>query len=481
MNVGKIPGPGAAPWWGFRHRPLQARCRIAKSRLINGLGHIARPLRRLPRTWYATCFNAIATEAQTPDSGPHHFVGPLRGDGEQHMNTTIGQFRLKQKIEEDVLGEVYCASRLGEASDESPREIVLLRLFKRGGLDPERFLAQIESRRQLVGAELGEQLTTSRELGVADGRAFDVFPYASGRSLYSLIEVTTRQRERFPLAVALFIAGRLATGLGVAFRQEIDGECLVHGFVLPHLIRVSEEGSVCLGGLETASALQDFRGTASTFAELLPYLSPERRAGRVSHPADDVYSLGALLYQLLTLRPLASASDLRAESRAIPSELRYFLARSVAERSRRIQSVVEWLRELKALVVQEGWTASAQDLSSFLAEVDERVRPLKPDTTEITASDKEEYARIIRQARAKRAAEASEAESDVEAESEADQAAATSAAAGTKPSKGTSERPPRGTSYDTSVITGEDLKPLFTEGKLVKTSHVKRASSSMLF
>ena len=189
---------------------------------------------------------------------------------------------------------------------------------------------------------------------------------------------------------------------------------------------------------------------------------------------------------MLTLRPLASPSDLRAESQAIPSELRYFLARSVAERPRRIQSVVEWLRELEALVTQEGWAASAQDLSAFLAEVDERLRPLKPDTTEITAADLEEAARVLRAARAEKAAaaEAGAEHAAEEAVAAEEAAAANPAEEGDAPAPAESsevvdeERPSRGESYETSVITGEELKPLLAEGRLVKTSNVKRASGS---
>ncbi len=386
------------------------------------------------------------------------------------MSDKLGQFRLMEKVEEDVLGEVYCAAWQRDGKEE----IVLLRLFERGGLDPDLFLERIADRGQLVGADLGEQLANSLRLGVVGDRAYDLFPYVSGHSLATLIRRTERQRETFPLEVALFIAGRLATGLGVAYRQEIAGEGLVHGFVVPWLVTISEEGGVTLGGLEAAPALRDFRGTARAFARLLPYMSPELRAGEPLHASDDVYSLGALLYELLTLRPLASASDLRVENRSIPSELQYFLARSVAERYRRIESVVDWLRELKALVVQEGWAATAQDLSTFVAEVDERVNPPKPDTTEFTAGDREAYAKAILKARAK-------AESRSAAPPDAPEKTPEPAEVIAEEPAAAEDDAPRqkGRSYETTELSRDLLQPLQDEGRLVKTSNVKRAASSL--
>ncbi len=355
------------------------------------------------------------------------------------MRTTIEQFHLRDRVEDDVLGEIYRVTWPGEGQpghdSESP---YLLRLFKRDGIDPERFEEWVGERRQFVGADLGAQVTTSRLLGIADERAFDLFPYVPGRSLAALIEVARRQRQAFPLAVALFVAGRVATGLGVALRHEIDGEPVAHGFLVPQLVRVSEAGGVAIGGLEVTPALRHFRGTAATFARLLPYLPPEQSAVETPHPAGDVYSLGALVYRLLTLRPLTSPSDLHAASSSIPPKLRYLLARSVAERSRRIQSVVDWLRELKALVVEEGWHGSAQDLSAFLAEIDERFRPFKPDTGKITATERGELARIVREARG----ETSELRAaDAPAEQPAD----------------------NGSRYDTHKIADEDLRPVVAE------------------
>ncbi len=308
------------------------------------------------------------------------------------MNVSVEDIHWIEKVETDALGEVYCAeTRVGQVE-----KVVLVRLFHRHDMDAEYFLESIAERQALVGRQISDQLLTSLRLGVVEGRAFDLFPYLSGSSLALLIQRAKQHREIFPLDVALFVAAKVANGLRVAFEAGLDGNHLVHGFMTPHLIRVSEEGAVAIGGLEIAPALHTLRSTATTFAQFFPYLAPEVRAGEAPHSSDDVYSLGAILFELLTLKPLASPADLRIDH-SIPDELRYLLNRSVAPRFQRIQSVGEWLRELKALVIAEGWGASSPELSTFVAEIDDRVHPTNPDTSEFTAIDRKIFAQTLKQ------------------------------------------------------------------------------------
>ncbi len=413
------------------------------------------------------------------------------------MTETMGQFRLIQKLGEDALGELYCAAwPLGAGPAEE--ETVLLRLFDAQGFEPERFLERIAERQARVGARISDHLATSSHLGVADGRAFDAAPYTPGQTLASMIRLATKHRLSVPPEVALYIVARLAAGLGTASRQAAGGDGLLHGFLTSDLVMVSEEGEVRLCGLEAAPALREYRANAAAFARILPYLSPESTNCDEPHPSDDVYSLGALLFELVTLRPPASHADLRAEQTAIPSELRYLLDRSLAPRFRRIQSVVDWLRELKTLVIEENLGASACHLSEFLAEIDERVNPLKPDTSEITARDREALADAIEEARSLLSAEelafveglAAQAETTnedlvaepaLETETEIKTQTAGEAPAEDEPALSTEIPAPsnKGAAYDTSVISRKALPPVEDEGRLVKTSHVGRAGDDI--
>lgn len=377
------------------------------------------------------------------------------------MSERVGRLRLIQKIEADVLGEIHCVAWPNEDGLE---DVGLLRLFERDAVEPESFLALAAERRLDEGTTISDVLALTLESGVSeDGRAYDLYPFVSGCSLATLTRGARSSRETYPIEVALWIAGRIASGLSVAFRQELAGENLLHGFLTPFSILISDEGEVRLCGLETAPALREMRATAATFSRLLPYLSPEARGTEARHPSDDVYSLGAMLYELLTLSPLASSSDLREDSAVIPSELRYFLARSVAPRFRRIQSVVEWLHELKSMVVEEGWIASALDLSAFFSRLDDRADPPDPDTAKITEADRQILECAIRKVRA-------EGEPRPPLEPVPATPTTDPEPAGSHPA---TEAARDDSSYQTSAIPRDVLEAESSKGRLVRTAHVK--------
>ncbi len=307
------------------------------------------------------------------------------------MSETLGPYHLMHKVDEDVLGEIHCAGK----DDDRRGQIVLIRLFERHCLDSYRFLEHVAGRQALLQTVNSPHLAASLQLGVADGRAFSVHPYLAGRTLSDWIHRATAKARVFPLGVALLVVGRIASGLQAAFRKttgsaQTGGLKLLHGFLTPHLVMVTGQGGVKLLSLDIAPALRDFRGTAAAFQQILPYLAPESPAAKEPHPSDDVYSLGALLYEMLTLKPLRSGLDLRRAElgpRTVQDDLRYFLQRSVAPRFRRLQSVVEWLQELKALVVGGDLAATPRDLAAFLASLDEPPRPRETETTVLDAAD----------------------------------------------------------------------------------------------
>ncbi|MEE8522459.1 MAG: protein kinase [Thermoanaerobaculia bacterium] len=312
------------------------------------------------------------------------------------MSEIFGDYCLLYLVHEDVLGEVHCAAR----RDQDHEQRVLLMIFDRRNLDASRFLDLVAGREAVARALTSPHLAHSLELGVEDGRPFTVLPYIAGRSLETWIREAVRRRRPFPVDVALRIVGDLGRGLQEAYWKPTGRLKLIHGFLVPQLVMVTTRGDVRLCGLEAAPTLRDFRGPASAVRKVLPYLSPEARLGQEIHSADDVYSLGVLLYEMLTLKPLISVIDLgKAELAPEPvqGDLRRFLERCVAPRFRRLENAVEWLREFKKMVARQDLDATTEDFATFFAALNQGMKP----RFETTPIDTREVAKLVEERRRK--------------------------------------------------------------------------------
>ena len=111
------------------------------------------------------------------------------------------------------------------------------------------------------------------------------YDYISGKSLATVFAQSARQHSPIPTDHALLIAERLALALAAAYESRIQDERVLHGFVLPHLVMISNEGETRLLGFEVAPGLRDLAagGWQDDGAPPLPRArGPDRRADRPS-------------------------------------------------------------------------------------------------------------------------------------------------------------------------------------------------------
>ena len=127
------------------------------------------------------------------------------------------------------------------------------------------------------------------EYGLWQGMPAMVSPWVDGISLQDLL---SELDQRIPLATALRIGGLVCRALAEAHASH--GGALVHGRVEPSHVLLGHDGAVQLIG---------FGGGPSRLnvSRLQPsYVSPEVAAGEPADVLSDVYSLGAVLYELTT-------------------------------------------------------------------------------------------------------------------------------------------------------------------------------------
>jgi hypothetical protein len=200
-------------------------------------------------------------------------------------------------------------------------------------------------------------IVTVIDRGEHDGRPFIVFEYVVGENLKQRI----REQGALPIPEALRLA--LEVGSALAFAHQHG---LVHRDVKPQNVLLTDEGRAKMTDFGIARSLDVQRGLTQTGTVLgtSEYIAPEQAQGASVDERTDVYSLGVVLYELLTgevpfhgdsfvevaLRhvnePPPSVRDRRPD---VPPRLAQAVERALAKRPRdRFASMNELCAELEA-------------------------------------------------------------------------------------------------------------------------------------
>jgi serine/threonine-protein kinase len=155
---------------------------------------------------------------------------------------------------------------------------------------------------QTVAALLHQNIVTVIDRGVDDGRPFIVFEYVGGENLKQLVTRT----GPLPLERALELAVEVARGLAFAHANGF-----VHRDVKPQNVLLNGDGEAKVTDFGIARSLAVEHGVTQTGAVLgtADYISPEQAQGRRTSELTDVYSLGIVLYEMLTGEPPFSGEN----------------------------------------------------------------------------------------------------------------------------------------------------------------------------
>jgi|CXWL01.1.fsa_nt_gi TonB family protein len=293
------------------------------------------------------------------------------------MNTReqFGNYLLLKKLADDALGETFRAGKVGKSGMES---VVLMRVFNGPSVDGELLWNKVSKRAALQQRLKSPNIGDGVDLGTVRSVPYVAYDYVSGKNLGNLLEQAAKKHTPIPTDHALLITERVALGLAVAYENKLDDQRILHGFLVPQLVMLSNEGETRLLGFEVAPGIRDFAGKSSIATQFGRYLAPEVLNGQPAHKADDVYSLGAILFELLTSSPLPTPApadgyaslvdraELATEGTPLSPELANLIKRSLTGRAERIADSVTWHKMLSKLMFEGQYNPTTFNLAFFM-------------------------------------------------------------------------------------------------------------------
>ena len=205
------------------------------------------------------------------------------------MGETIlgNRYEIIRKIGDGGMAFVY------EAKDRLLNRIVAVKVLRPEFVDDEEFLAKFKREAEAVANISHPNIVNVYDVG-CDGKVnYIVMEYVDGQNLKEIIKNEGTLDEY----TALDITKQIAKALSAAHKKGV-----IHRDIKPHNILISSEGrnvKVADFGIAKAATNSTMTNIGSIIGSV-HYFSPEQAKGHTISPKSDIYSLGVVMYEMLT-------------------------------------------------------------------------------------------------------------------------------------------------------------------------------------
>ena len=199
------------------------------------------------------------------------------------------RYEITQLLGEGGMSYVY------KATDKQLQRTVAIKTLKPNYVEQEKFVERFKREAQTAANLNHPNIVQIFDWGIGD-EPFFVMEYIEGNTLTSIIA----NKKIVSMNDILFIGAQVASGLQAAHSQG-----LVHRDIKPGNIMITPQGKVKVtdfGIVSLQNEESDITKTGSILGTA-SYISPEQAQGKPVSKESDLYSLGTVLYELITGRP----------------------------------------------------------------------------------------------------------------------------------------------------------------------------------
>jgi beta-lactam-binding protein with PASTA domain/tRNA A-37 threonylcarbamoyl transferase component Bud32 len=248
------------------------------------------------------------------------------------LNTLFdGRYRIVRKLGTGGMANVYLAE------DEVLGRRVAIKILNDRHAGDDQFVERFRREAKNAASLSHPNIVSIYDRGEAEGTYYIAMEYLDGRSLKELIVA----RGPAPVNVAIDYARQILGAIRFAHRHGI-----VHRDIKPHNVLVDAEGRLKVTDFGIARAGVSQMTEAGSIIGTAQYLSPEQAKGAPVDQTSDLYSVGVVLYELLTgvvpfsgdtpveiaMKHLSSAPEPPSAKRAeVPRELDLVVLRALAK------------------------------------------------------------------------------------------------------------------------------------------------------
>lgn len=302
------------------------------------------------------------------------------------MHEQFGRYILEERIAIGGMAEIFRAKAPGLGGFE--KVLAIKRLHPRYSQDADFIEMLIDEARITVELNHGN-VGQIFDLGKVEDHYFIAMEFIDGRDLYRVMKRLKERGRVFPFDLAAYIGMQCAAALDYAHRKlDSRGRPLhiIHRDVSPQNVLLAHEGDVKLVDFGIAkAALRAYETESGIIKGKFYYMSPEQAKGEVLDHRTDIFSLGIVLYEMLTGDLLYKDDDeatlLSRVRRAdierpsvlrpdLPPELeRIVMAALARDRNLRYPSAGHLQRDLATWLQDAGGLVSKQRLAALMREL----------------------------------------------------------------------------------------------------------------
>lgn len=307
-----------------------------------------------------------------------------------------GRYLLEAKIGSGGMSSVY------RAKDSVLERVVAIKVLHREHRDDEKFLERFRQEARSVAKLSHPYIVNVIDAGEDEGHPFIVFEYIAGETLKQCIA------RKGPLPIPEAVAYAIEIGKALQAAHERN---LVHRDVKPQNVLLDEEGHAKVTDFGIARSLElEGMTDPGTVLGTTDYVSPEQALGKDVSSHSDTYSLGIVLYEMITgAPPFKGEGHIEVAMRHVREELpdiqklRPELSAALAaivekatskETKNRYQSVSEMVSELEQVLGYE--IARAGESSEETTAVLEALSESDTDAFPALRKGRRLFARIVR-------------------------------------------------------------------------------------